>query len=154
MKPMDALKLAGIVAAGVAAYLVVTKTAKAGGQVAQAAKEVITKDLNPASSDNIIYSNLPDSVKNGIGKVFDFFGGTDYYADPSNVKKQAPLLAPQTAAKPTIKPITPSTAGAGQSSKEFAAHDPRRFDLGATYNTDAKPITPDIYSLDFGRYLQ
>ena len=154
MKTMDALKIAGIVAAGVGVYLVVTKTAKAGGQVVTAVKDVVTKDLNPASSENIIYSNLPDSVKNSLGKVFDFFGGSDYYADPSNVKKQAPLLAPQTAANPAIKPLTLSTAGAGQSSKEFAAHDPRRFDLGATYNTEAKPITPGIYSLDFGRYLQ
>lgn len=154
MKTIDAFKFAGIVAAGVAAYLVVTKTAKAGGQVVKVAKEVITKDLNPASSDNIIYSNLPDSIKNGIGKVLDFFRGTNYYADPSNVKKQAPLLAPQTTERPTIKPLAPTTAGAGQSSKEFAAHDPRRFDLGATYNTEAKPITTSIYSIDFGRYQQ
>jgi hypothetical protein len=150
MKTVDALKIAGIVAAGVAAYLVVTKTAKAGGQVVVAAKEVITKDLNPASPDNIVYSNLSDGFKNSLGKIFDFFGGTDYYADPSNVKTQAPLLAPQT----VKKPLPATGAVGGQSSPTFAAGDPRRFDLGATYNTQGQLISPDIYTLNFGKYLQ
>jgi hypothetical protein len=128
MKTQDVinmLKIAGVIAVGVGAYLVVTRVAKTGGKVVETAKEVITKDLNPASSDNLIYSNLSDGVKNSIGKVFDFFGGTDYYADdPSNVKKQAPLLAP----KPESKPLPPTGAGSGQSSPAFAAKDPRRLD--------------------------
>jgi hypothetical protein len=118
---INVLKIAGVIAVGVGAYLVVTRVAKTGGKVVETAKEVITKDLNPASSDNVIYSNLSDDVKNSIGKVFDFFKGTDYYADdPSNVKKQAPLLAP--------KPLPPTGAGGGQSSPAFAAKDPRRLD--------------------------
>jgi len=145
MKTMDAVKIAGIVAAGVAAYLVVTKTAKAGGQVVSAAKEVITKDLNPASSENIIYSNLPDSVKNGIGKIFDFFGSTDYYADPSNVKKQAPLLAPHT----VQKPLAPTGAGGGQSSPAFAATDPRRLDRQPSNTNPLAGIeTQDFNAMD------
>lgn len=71
MKTMDAVKIAGIVAAGVAAYLVVTRTAKAGGKVVEAAKEVITKDLNPASTENVIYKNLPETVQTKVG---DFLG--------------------------------------------------------------------------------
>lgn len=146
----DTLKLAGIVAAGVGAYLIVTKTVAAGGEIVKSTKEVLTKDLNPFSDDNIIQRNLSEKTKNSFGKFFDFIFRTDYYSDPSNVQKQSALLLPKPDTNKQIKPVVPSNAGAGQSSKDYTAHDPRRFDLGATYNTPAKPLTPETCSLILG----
>jgi hypothetical protein len=129
MKTMDAVKIAGIVAAGVAAYLVVTKTAKAGGKVVEAAKEVITKDLNPASTENVIYKNLPETVQTKVGDflgfVFDHENYVKYKAATengghSNLQTQKITLAP-------------TGAGGGQSSPTFAANDPRRLDKPSSF---------------------
>lgn len=124
MKTIDALKLAGIVAAGVGAYLVITRAAKAGGNVVAAVSDVVTRDLNPASADNVIYKNLPSTIQEKVGDflgfVFDNANYTKYKAASSNggnsnLQTQHITLAP-------------TGAGAGQSSPGFAATDPRRLD--------------------------
>jgi len=50
----------------------------AGGFVAYKAKqkatELVTVKLNPASNDNIIYSNTPQPIKNGLNS---FWGALD-----------------------------------------------------------------------------
>jgi len=43
-------------------------------QAVDNAIDVVATDLNPASSENIIYSNTPESVKNGL---FSFWGALD-----------------------------------------------------------------------------
>jgi len=107
MKAIDAVKIGGILFAGVAAYLVVTRTMKAGGDVVAAAKKVVTEDLNPASTENVVYKAASavtdtfaaDGEKKPLGvriwetlnpeKVQlekDMLSGT---SDVSNVKKQA-----------------------------------------------------------------
>lgn len=73
MKAADALKWAGIAFAGVAAYVIVTRAAKAGGDAVAAVKEAVTVDLNPASPENVIYRNIPDSVKSAVFDWFDSF---------------------------------------------------------------------------------
>lgn len=81
MKTLDAIKIGGIVFAGVAAYLVVTRTVKAGGDVVEGAKKVIKEDLNPASDKNVVYVNTPEPVKRAVG---DFLGSI---LDPEGYKK-------------------------------------------------------------------
>jgi tRNA A37 threonylcarbamoyladenosine dehydratase len=136
MKNMYALKIAGIVAAGVAAYLIVTRTYKAGGNAVEAVKEVITKDLNPASTENVIYKNLPENVQtfvgDALGYVFDHENYVKYKATTSNgghsnLQSQKITLAP-------------TGAGGGQSSPEFAAKDPRRLDLPGITGTDLPTV--------------
>jgi hypothetical protein len=82
MKTSTMLKLAAIAASGVAAYLVVSRTIKAGGKVAEGIKTVVTQDLNPASDKNIIYKNISESAKEKIGNllgyVFDYAGYKKY----------------------------------------------------------------------------
>ncbi|NBW79185.1 MAG: hypothetical protein EBR27_09260 [Betaproteobacteria bacterium] len=105
MKAMDAVKIGGILFAGVAAYLVVTRTIKAGGDVVAGAKKVVKEDLNPASDKNIVYVNTPEPVKEAVGdflgSIFDPAGykrmkeaerSIGSAPQISNVKKQAPLL--------------------------------------------------------------
>ena len=55
MKNTTALQAAGIVAAGVVAYLVISRTMKAGGDAVKAVKQVIAEDLNPTSDKNLAY---------------------------------------------------------------------------------------------------
>lgn len=107
MKAIDAVKIGGILFAGVAAYLVVTRTMKAGGDVVAAAKKVLTEDLNPASPENVVYKaasaavdklagdgeKIPVGVRiweklnpEKVQREKDMLGGT---SDVSNVKKQA-----------------------------------------------------------------
>jgi len=82
MKAMDAVKIGGIVFAGVAAYLLVTRTVKAGDDVVAAVKKIVTEDLNPASDKNVIYKNLPESwtekIGNKLGQIFDPEGHAKY----------------------------------------------------------------------------
>jgi hypothetical protein len=144
MKTMDALKIGGVVVAGVAAYLIVTKAAKTGGKVVEAVKETITKDINPASTENVIYKNLPESVQRGVGDFLGFvFDNANYRRNKqimqsggvSNVKNQAELLAP-------------TGAVSGQSSPGFAAKDPRRVDLPNYVNPFASAAKIDYKSLN------
>lgn len=74
MKATDALKWAGIAFAGVTAYLVVSRAVKTGGEIKDAVVETVTTDLNPASRENVIYRNIPDSVKTGFFDWLDSFG--------------------------------------------------------------------------------
>lgn len=111
MKTSDALKMAGIVFAGVAAYLVVTRAAKAGEKVTDAVVNTIKKDLNPTSPENVVYRNLPETLQekigNALGSIFDPDGYAVYTANKkaidgmmagdggaSNTKKQADALVP------------------------------------------------------------
>lgn len=93
MKTIDAVKLAGIVFAGVAAYLVVTRTVKAGGDVVAGVKKVITEDLNPASTKNVVYTtvNSTEIGQSITEKIGDFLGSVfdrKNYLDHQNRLKQ------------------------------------------------------------------
>ena len=141
MKTMETVKIAGSVVAGVAAYLVVTRIFKTGGKVADAVKQVVTKDLNPVSDENVVYKNLPETVQTKVGDflgfVFDHENYVKYKAvtengGHSNVQTQHITLAP-------------TGAGPGRSSPEFAANDPRRLDKAASYTN---PLA-DVETQDF-----
>lgn len=111
MKNTTASQMAGVVAAGVVAYLVVSRTIKAGGKVLEGAKEVLTKDLNPASSENIVYKGVnaitggsnsgPDAKPLGAriwealnpGAVAAENALTQGTGHVSNTKQQAAVLA-------------------------------------------------------------
>lgn len=120
MKTGDAVKLAGIAFAGVAAYLVVTRTMKAGGDVVAGAKKVLTEDLNPASTENIVYkatSKAVDAISSdGTSKPLgvriweyvnpdkvkaeqDMIGGT---SQVSNVKEQKKLISGYSQGGPSV----------------------------------------------------
>lgn len=80
MKNETVLQVAGVVAAGVVAYLLVSRTIAAGGKVVEGAKKVLTEDLNPASGKNIVTQTLQsteagravhEKVGDFLGRVFD-----------------------------------------------------------------------------------
>jgi len=78
MKPLDAAILAGVLAAGFAAY-----------KVFGIGKEIITKDLNPASSENIVNKAVTSAVSGLTGKD-ETLGGWLYditHDDPVNSSK-------------------------------------------------------------------
>ncbi len=157
LDPIQALQLAAIVAAGVAAYLVVTKIAKTGAKVGDAIGSVATdvkntivtaatETFNPASEANIVNrvvtstplgQDISSKFGDFLGSIFDPKGYAEYQANlaksnTSNVKKQAKLLAP-------------TGAGGGQSSPSYAATDPRRLDRPASY---VNPLA-DVRTQDF-----
>lgn len=66
----SAVMLASLAIGG---YLVWRASQKVGEAI-DTAEEIITTDLNPASSDNIVYTNTPDVVKDGFNS---FFGALD-----------------------------------------------------------------------------
>jgi hypothetical protein len=98
LDPIATLQIAGIVAAGVAAYLIVTKIAKTGAKVGDAVAAVasdvkdtvvntVTKTLNPASTENIVHKTLTstpagesisEKIGNWMGKTFDPEGYAKY----------------------------------------------------------------------------
>ena len=121
LDPIQALKLAAIVAAGVAAYLIVTKIAKTGAKVGDAISSVATdaknlvvtaatETFNPASEANIVNrvvtstplgQDISSKFGDWLGSIFDPKGYAEYQANlakinQSNVQKQAKLLAPDT----------------------------------------------------------
>jgi hypothetical protein len=69
MKALDAVKIAGIVGAGVVAFLLVRRVSQGGQKVVDAAVSVITKDLNPASPDNVIYKQAQPLVTRVLDAV-------------------------------------------------------------------------------------
>jgi hypothetical protein len=124
LDPIATLQVAGIVAAGVVAYLVVTKIAKTGAKVGEAVASVaadvketvvntVTKTLNPASSENVVNSvvtstpigqDMSEKLGNWLGSVFDPKGYAQYQENlkklatvnggASNVKAQADVVRP------------------------------------------------------------
>lgn len=113
MKNKTALQAAGIVAAGVVAYLVISRTMAAGGNVVKAAEKIIKEDLNPASDKNIVTTALQstetgrtihEKVGNFLGRIFDPKGYAKMLeaeaalkvggptSKPSDLKHQAKLL--------------------------------------------------------------
>lgn len=97
MKNSDALKIAGIVAASIGAYLVVTRTLKAGGNIVAAVKTVVTEDLNPSSGKNVVTQALQSTdtgmklhiwLGDKLGAIF----GPPMASDVSDITKQAPAL--------------------------------------------------------------
>jgi hypothetical protein len=154
MKTSDALKIGGIVFAGVAAFLIVNRAIKEGGKVAVAVSEVVKKDLNPASTENIIYKNLPETVQTKVGDFLGWVFDNEGYnrrktllenGGTSNVKTQKVQLLP------------PSGAGAGRSTPEFTRTDPRRLDIVKSYDNPFNGIETMDYNamgdfpLDFGK---
>lgn len=142
MKTMDAVKIAGIVAAGVVAYWAVTKFAKAGG--IQALSKAVTNAAGGAAVGAVKgigeTVGIPDTdltqckidIKNGEWWKASFSCPAGEYltavknrvlgveeVNPSNVETQHITLAP-------------TGAGGGQSSPTFAANDPRRLDIPNT----------------------
>jgi len=85
------LEIGGALLLGFLTYRAVSKAGQGAAAVANEVKSVITKDLNPASSENIIYSNLPDSAKNALGNLMETIFGKIPSAPVSNV---APVVAP------------------------------------------------------------
>lgn len=71
MKATDALGWAAIVGAGVVAYLVVKKAADTGKKAADAIADVITTDLNPTSTENVVYRLIPESWKSATFDAID-----------------------------------------------------------------------------------
>lgn len=129
MKTIDALKIGGIVFAGVAAVMVISKIAKTGATVAEAAKKVITEDLNPASGKNVVTQTLQstssgmkihETIGNFLGRIFDPEGYRRYMDNLKTLENHGQVQ------KGDILP--PTGAGGGQSSPAFAAIDPRRLD--------------------------
>ena len=103
MKISDTLKIAGIVGAGVAVYLVVTRTMKAGGSIAKGVADVVTKDVNPASGENIVTTAIQSTpagqtfhrwLGDTLGSIFDPVGYAAMKANEShsNVTVQAKAL--------------------------------------------------------------
>jgi hypothetical protein len=102
MKPMDVVKIVGIIGAGVVAYKFATTLKAVGGDVVVAAKKVITEDLNPASDKNIVYSAVNSVGSTMTGDSSFSLGGWIYdklnkdpvaivtgkISDPSNVSQQ------------------------------------------------------------------
>jgi len=95
MKAVDALKIGGILAAGVVTYLLVTRTLKAGGKVIDGAKKVLTEDLNPASTENIIYKATSAAVDTFAGdgketslgvRMWEFFNKDKVQAEKDMLK--------------------------------------------------------------------
>jgi len=60
------LMLAGI---GGALYLAY-KAKKGTDQFVKQAEVAVTKTLNPASSENVVYTNTPNFIKSGFNSVF------------------------------------------------------------------------------------
>lgn len=86
MTGKDLLYGVGAIAAGFAAYKIfktVSKVSDAGGKLVDGltvgVKELITKDLNPASPENVIYRGVNvltggDNKTNSLGtRIYDFF---------------------------------------------------------------------------------
>lgn len=167
MKTMDALELAGIVAAGVAAYWAVTKVAKMGAAGAGKAAVKAAGDVLAGGVKGIGETvGIPDTdltqcrADLAAGKMWDasFSCPLPVYAkavmnkilgdeeiNPSNVKTQHTVALPDTG------------AGGGQSSPEFAAKDPRRLDRPASFSNPLESVeTQDFnamgdYPFTFGR---
>lgn len=156
MKTTDALKLAGIVFAGVAAYLVITKAAKAGGDLKKGVQEAVAAVTEPVKKaikdavegDKTLPPNDPYSKPAGFDRYWQWvknFWGIDDTPNPSNLQKQGEILLP------------PTGAGGGQSSPEFAARDPRRLDRPASFSNPLESAdTQDFnamgdYPFTFGR---
>ena len=99
LDPVGTLQIALIVGAGVAVYLIATRAFKTGEKIVDAAKGVITKDLNPASSDNIV-NRAVSAVGGALTGQDDFSLGSWIYDithkdyNPSNVQTQAKVAAP------------------------------------------------------------
>lgn len=90
MKAKQALGWAAVAFGAVAAYLVVSKVVKTGGKVVDAAVETLKTDLNPASRENVIYSNIPDDFKTRVFDWIDSFSAdtpTDISAPEEPVQK-------------------------------------------------------------------
>lgn len=88
---MTYLEIGAALVAGYVAYKALSKASEGVAAVAGEVKTVITHDLNPASPDNVIYSHLPQSLKDGIQNVLDKVLGTPGNSGPHNV---APTVAP------------------------------------------------------------
>lgn len=89
---MTYLEIGGALLLGFLTYRAVSKAGQGAAAVANEVKTVITKDLNPASSENIIYSNLPDSAKTALGNLMETIFGKIPSAPVSN--NVAPVVAP------------------------------------------------------------
>lgn len=62
--------LAAIAGAGYLAW----KAYKKAGEIAQGVQDVATTTLNPGSTENVVYKNTPDFVKEGLFKFYSAIG--------------------------------------------------------------------------------
>lgn len=144
MKTSDALKLAGIVAAGVAVYLVVTRTIKAGGDIAAGVKKVVSEDLNPASTKNVVTTAL-QSTPTGASiheKIGDFLGSV---FDPEGYRKMQSAnasLHPDGGASNTATQNRGLTGAAADDVRERERQELRRMEGAySSYNNPLAGIT-------------
>lgn len=110
------LEIAGALVAGYFIYKTVGKVGQGAAATVDAAKKVITEDLNPASPKNIIYDNLPQGAKDALGNLME----TIFGKIPTVANNVAPTVAPtqntdnQTQAE-TQRLVNKATASSGQS---------------------------------------
>jgi hypothetical protein len=90
MKSETALKIAqfgAVVIGAIVLYRVVSSGAKTAAAVGAAVADIVKKDLNPASTENIVYKNIPVDVQRKIGDVIgpiiDKVLGRSYKTAPS-----------------------------------------------------------------------
>jgi hypothetical protein len=98
MKAADGIRIAQLAAVVVGAwviYRVVSSGAKTAGAAAAAVADVIKKDLNPASTENVIYKNIPIDMQTKIGDfvgpIFDKILGRSYKTAPAAASAPAPV---------------------------------------------------------------
>lgn len=137
MKTMDAVKIGGILFAGVAAYLLVTRVSKAGGDIVKGATEVITKDLNPASTENVVYKTITkteagQTITEKLGDFLGFVFDRKGYEDHMGRLKQIDAI---------VKTPT-GTGGASNVSNQTPAEDARlkRYQLNAASAESARNL--------------
>lgn len=70
----DNVKAMLMLGAAVGAVYMVYQAKKKAEQVITVASNLVTKDLNPASSQNVIYRNVPLSVKDKIMNFYEYIG--------------------------------------------------------------------------------
>jgi sulfite reductase beta subunit-like hemoprotein len=133
-KVISAIEITAALVVGYLAYKSFKVVGNGAAAVAEEAKKVITEDLNPASDQNVIYSNLPQTVKNGLQSVME----TIFGAIPDTTiaaQKIAPTVAPtqnQTTAESyrlaaKANAITGSIVLAGEGSQSFTPGIPVNF---------------------------
>ena len=153
---MDAVKIGGIVFAGVAGYLLITKVAKAGGDIGKGASDAYHAVADPivkkahelaAYGDTVANGNpaldpsdpmsSPPGLERYWKSVKRFWGIGQPASNPSNVKLQGLALLSYGVVNdvPATDPLPATGAGGGQSSPDFAATDPRRLDLAGITGT-------------------
>ena len=110
MKSADVMvyaKIGAVILGGIVIYktykTVSGSVGTAAEKVSNAAKKIVTEDMNPASDKNIIYSALPDSWKESLVNIFEKVLGPPPVVQTAGVSLSVAVANSENAARKAAK---------------------------------------------------